>query len=252
MMLERRGDSQLLWCFSPKQRLMRFLTRSAPTDRPLAELSCGSAALALARLAAERRQPCRLYLPPVHGDRAALEELGAELRFVPLEQALAELSEEHRLGKVFWTRQNFNPEAPRAYREMFEAYRGLAGVRIVVAAVGTGASLLALAEVFPDRPVLALFSRLTPGMRALAGDLGPGDLGSRARLERLLGDRLYCLEVGPTTSGQAVKDAIRELRGALGLVCHTGSASSHGFRPAGVSRHVGLFEQLHQNVVGRE
>lgn len=252
MMLERRGNSTLLWCFAPKLRLMRFLTRSAPTDRPLAELSCGSAALALARLAAERRQPCRLYLPPVHADRAALEELGAELRFVPLEQALAELAEDHRRGEVFWTRQNFNPEAPRAYREAFEPYRGLSGVRIVVAAVGTGASLLALAEIFPDRPVLALFSRLTPGMRALAGDLGPGDLGSRARLERLLGDRLYCLEVGPTTSAEAVKQATLELRGALGLVCHPGPKSVQGLRPAGVRNHVGFLEQVHQHVVGGE
>ncbi len=250
MMIEKRSDSLLLWMADPKQRLMRFLTRSAPFDRPLAELSCGSAALALARLAAERRQRCRLYLPPVHADRAALESLGAELRFVPLEQALAELEEDHRRGKVYWTRQNFNPDAPQAYREAFAPYSGLSGVRIVVGAVGTGASLMALAQTFPDRPVLALFSRLTPGMRCLAGDLGPGDQGSRAHLERALGDRLYCLEVGPTTSAEAVKQATVALRGALGLVCHTGSSS--GLRPAGVGRKVGLFEELHQHVVGRE
>ncbi|MBI3926003.1 MAG: pyridoxal-phosphate dependent enzyme [Armatimonadetes bacterium] len=211
------------------------------TPPPLADLSSGSSALALARVARARRVACRVYIPETlpAADVAEMIALGAEVRRLPmtpagLVSALTELQEEHDAGRLLWLRQNFNPQAMTAYRELTR--RLGAAVQSVVAGVGTGASLRAFATHLlrrsPNLEVVAVYSPDIPGLRPTAASMGPGDLGSVDAMRAVFSHRLQVVQLTasqldpelPSRHGlaaglstAAVLHCLRGRTGALGI-----------------------------------
>ncbi|MHB2019650.1 MAG: pyridoxal-phosphate dependent enzyme [Candidatus Xenobia bacterium] len=156
----------------------------------VADLSAGTAAVALAQVARERGLKARVYVPDCCDAEVLkrLQDLQAIICPGPataagMAAALAELSRGHLERRWFWTRQNYNPDACAAY----EAPGRQAGpASVLVAGLGSGGVLRGFGRALRPTKTIAIVSPDIPGLRppGLVMDAeGLRDLGAPHRLD---------------------------------------------------------------------